>query len=236
MQLRRLCLQVHSTGGLCNAAGRSISRDLYSGIKRVNPRRSFQSVSKLNESIHQERPGEQYWKPWKNFLVSLCSSIKHLRLRQPLGDWTVDHNNSRRMYPCYWPKQEGCLRRPSISGNDASSIQYSVHTCDTFPYWTYRCSGTTKFLPDDATPIDVVTHSQDGCEGWILRKAPSFRRRPQRHKHRSYAASAISSDTPLIGNNEFFRHLRSQPKHISQYYAEIALSLHPEEQIGRAHV
>jgi hypothetical protein len=89
----RLYLKVLLISDICTATGDSIDPDMYSGAT-PKPQRA--------QKANQPSPTSKSWQQWKRLMHILCHGRVNMKLRTPLGRWTVPSHELRRQWPFFY--------------------------------------------------------------------------------------------------------------------------------------
>jgi hypothetical protein len=142
----RLALQVECLSDIVNAEGKQID-SAWLSLSKPKPSRSNKRWPR------QEDPGHEAWLIWKNFLQRAFLN-DNLELRRPLGKWT--HTNATRIHRSYICESSGFLWRNIKDGVWSSHRKKTstrrFHMFD-------RVGSTTKQMPDDLIPVDILQES-----------------------------------------------------------------------------
>jgi hypothetical protein len=133
---------------------------------------------------------------------------QRMRLRKSLGDWNILANESERMWPFYYSHNTdtlyGSYREKWHRNGD---FYYDCHTMTDNDTYDYITSGNVKYLPEDASLIDVM----DTAEEWRVSGHLPMRK----------------NVTTEAMTETFMDYLGTQDKHISQYYNQIDFLMVP---------
>jgi hypothetical protein len=139
------------------------------------------------------------------------SEVGHrLRLRVPLGDWSILANESERLWPFYYSHDTDTLYRSyREEWHRNGEFYYDCHTMADNDTYNYVQSGDVKLLPKDASPTDVM----DTAEGWRVSG-----HLPMRNK-----------ETKMEVTTTFKDYIKTQEEHVTQYYTQIEFIRVPHE-------
>jgi hypothetical protein len=88
---------------------------------------------------------------------------QRMRLRRPLGEWTILADESERMWPFYYSHDTDTLYRSyREEWHSNGEFYYDCHTMTDNDTYEYVTTGNVNTLPMDASPTDVM----DTEAGW----------------------------------------------------------------------
>jgi hypothetical protein len=135
---------------------------------------------------------------------------QRMRLTILLGNWNILASESERMWPFYYSNETDTLYRSyREEWHRNGEFYYDCHTMTDNDTYNYVRPGNVKLLPEDASPTDVM----DTDVGWRVSE-----HLPMRVK-----------ETKKTTTVSFMDYVRTQEKHISQYYTQIDFLVAPHE-------
>ena len=166
-----------------------------------------QSAPQLEEII-QERPEESHWNVWRKFLHPLChdkGNEKGNQFIHSLDYWKSTLQTSHRLWPHYSFLSTNKLykgyRKHEHNHREYQFDQYGGSDDKLFDFTAETTHIDLCMMPNDTVPVDVASTPL----GW-------------RVCYHSPAKPDPKEELPALS---FVQYVKSQPKHVSQYYEHI---------------